>query len=78
MASDAVGGEEVREEREGETATREETSWDGVRVVRVEGALGGVLGAGVREVGGTGRLWPRRGLPESDWARERMSCCAAE
>ena len=70
MASDAVGEEEVREEREGETAAREEISWDGVRV---EGALGGVLGAGVREVGGTGRLWPRRGLPESDWARERMS-----
>ena len=61
----------IEEERE----VREETNCDGVRVER-PGALGGVLGEGVRETDGTVfRL--RRGLPERDWARERMSCWAA-
>lgn len=32
---------------------------------------------GVRETGGTEALWPKRGFPESDWARERISCWAA-
>ena len=68
-----VATEEAVEEREGTGDVRDETN---CRLERLRG-LGGVLGEGVRETVGGVALWPRRGPPERDCARERMSCWAA-